>query len=134
MNPTRQNLRVKQNAIGRLVIRIKETQQHRKHSLLQVAVSTISLITIYFYSYDLMIRATGRYFCDFLQNVDNIHLQMRFTFPKMKSPSMNITHVDPQGAVLVYRSNRQGFTQYLMGKYRLPLLSWCVCVGLRACH
>jgi guanylate cyclase len=85
-----------------------------------VAVSTISLITIYFYSYDLTIRATGRYFSDFLQNVDNIHMQMRFTFPKMKSPSMYITHVDPQGVVLVYRSNRQGFTQYLMGKYRLP--------------
>jgi guanylate cyclase len=91
-----------------------------------VAVSTISLITIYFYSYDLTIRATGRYFSDFLQDVDNIHMQMRFTFSKMKSPSMYITHVDPQGCVLVYRSGRQGFTQYLMGKYRLPLLSWCV--------
>jgi len=88
-----------------------------------MAVSTVSLITIYFYSHDRTIRATGRYFSDFLQNVDNIHMQMRFTFPKMKSPSMYITHVDPQGVVLVYRSNRQGFTRYLMGKYRLPLLS-----------
>lgn len=61
-------------------------------------------------------KATGRYFCDFLQSVDNIHMQMRFTYPKMKSPSMYTTHVDPQGVVLVYRSTRQGFTYYLMGK------------------
>ncbi|XP_018377678.1 PREDICTED: soluble guanylate cyclase 89Da-like [Trachymyrmex cornetzi] len=66
--------------------------------------------------YDCTIKATGRYFCDFLQSVDNIHMQMRFTYPKMKSPSMYTTHVDPQGVVLVYRSTRQGFTHYLMGQ------------------
>jgi len=68
------------------------------------------------FRYDCTIKATGRYFCDFLQSVDNIHMQMRFTYPKMKSPSMYTTHVDPQGVVLVYRSTRQGFTHYLMGK------------------
>ncbi|XP_068082929.1 soluble guanylate cyclase 89Db [Anabrus simplex] len=68
------------------------------------------------FGYDVTIRATGRYFCDFLQNVDNIHLQMRFTYPKMKSPSMFLTHVDKEGVVLVYRSTRQGFTQYFMGQ------------------
>jgi len=73
-------------------------------------------IAIYFVRYDCTIKATGRYFCDFLQSVDNIHMQMRFTYPKMKSPSMYTTHVDPQGVVLVYRSTRQGFTHYLMGK------------------
>lgn len=62
-----------------------------------------------------MIKATGRYFCDFLQSVDNIHLQMRFTYRKMKSPSMQITDVDESGAFLVYRSNRTGFSKYLMG-------------------
>nr|CAD7193906.1 unnamed protein product [Timema douglasi] len=67
-------------------------------------------------SYDQTIKATGRYFSDFLQSVDNIHLQMRFTYPKMKSPSMYITHVDPEGVVLVYRSTRQGFIQYFMGQ------------------
>ncbi|XP_070156239.1 soluble guanylate cyclase 89Db [Polyergus mexicanus] len=66
--------------------------------------------------YDCTVKATGRYFCDFLQSVDNIHMQMRFTYPKMKSPSMYTTHVDPQGVVLVYRSTRQGFTHYLMGQ------------------
>ncbi|XP_012288927.1 soluble guanylate cyclase 89Db [Orussus abietinus] len=66
--------------------------------------------------YDCTIKATGRYFCDFLQSVDNIHMQMRFTYPKMKSPSMYTTHVDPHGVVLVYRSTRQGFTHYFMGQ------------------
>ncbi|XP_043470147.1 soluble guanylate cyclase 89Da-like [Leptopilina heterotoma] len=66
--------------------------------------------------YDCTIKATGRYFCDFLGSVDNIHMQMRFTYPKMKSPSMYITHVDPHGVILVYRSTRQGFTHYFMGQ------------------
>ncbi|XP_067214413.1 soluble guanylate cyclase 89Db-like [Linepithema humile] len=66
--------------------------------------------------YDCTVKATGRYFCEFLQSVDNIHMQMRFTYPKMKSPSMYTTHVDSQGVVLVYRSTRQGFTHYLMGQ------------------
>lgn len=55
------------------------------------------------FGYDKMLKATGRYFCDFLQSVDNIHLQMRFTYPKMKSPSMQLTETDDNGAVLVKR-------------------------------
>lgn len=63
------------------------------------------------FGYDKMLKATGRYFCDFLQSVDNIHLQMRFTYPKMKSPSMQLTETDENGAVLVYRSGRCGFSR-----------------------
>ncbi|KAJ8919156.1 hypothetical protein NQ315_012142 [Exocentrus adspersus] len=44
--------------------------------------------------YDVTIRATGRYFTDFLESVDNIHTQFRFTYPKMQSPSMYLTSVD----------------------------------------
>lgn len=62
-----------------------------------------------------MIKATGRYFCDFLQSVDNIHLRMRFTYPRMKSPSMYLRAVDDDGAELVYRSTRQGFSNYFKG-------------------
>lgn len=68
--------------------------------------------------YDAPIRATGRYFCEFLKNVDNLHLQMRFAYPKMKSPSMYMSHVDRDGCVLVYRSTRRGFKQYFMGESR----------------
>uniref|UniRef100_A0A182W3L6 guanylate cyclase n=1 Tax=Anopheles minimus TaxID=112268 RepID=A0A182W3L6_9DIPT len=68
------------------------------------------------FGYDELIKATGRYFCDFLHSVDNIHLQMRFTYRKMKSPSMQLTEVDENGAVLVYRSTRSGFSKYLRGQ------------------
>jgi hypothetical protein len=87
------------------------------NKLSKVVIYVNLFIHKYSFSYDLTIKATGRYFSDFLQNVDNIHMQMRFTYPKMKSPSMYITHVDPQGVVLVYRSTRQGFIRYFMGKY-----------------
>jgi guanylate cyclase, other len=36
----------------------------------------------------------------------------------MKSPSMQITDVDNNGAVLIYRSSRSGFSKYLMGRIR----------------
>ncbi|KAJ8937791.1 hypothetical protein NQ318_012271 [Aromia moschata] len=67
-------------------------------------------------TYDVTIRATGRYFTDFLESVDNIHTQFRFTYPKMQSPSMYLTTIDANGCILVYRSGRQGFTQYMMGQ------------------
>ncbi|KYM92221.1 Soluble guanylate cyclase 89Db [Atta colombica] len=83
--------------------------------------------------YDCTIKATGRYFCDFLQSVDNIHMQMRFTYPKMKSPSMYTTHVDPQGVVLVYRSTRQGFTHYLMASsFEFAKVSYTIRLFFRA--
>lgn len=68
------------------------------------------------FGYDELIKSTGRYFCDFLHSVDNIHLQMRFTYRKMKSPSMQLIEVDEKGAVLVYRSTRSGFSKYLRGQ------------------
>ncbi|XP_018562428.1 soluble guanylate cyclase 89Db-like [Anoplophora glabripennis] len=68
------------------------------------------------YGYDATIKATGRYFTDFLESVDNIHSQFRLSYPKMKSPSMYLTEVDEKGCVLVYRSIRRGFTHYVMGQ------------------
>lgn len=63
------------------------------------------------------VKSTGRYFTDFLESVDNIHSQFCFTYPKMKSPSIYLTDIDARGCILVYRSGRQGFTQYVMGKF-----------------
>lgn len=40
---------------------------------------------------------------------------MRFTYPKMNSPSMYVTDMDRNGATLVYRSSRSGFKYYFMG-------------------
>lgn len=41
---------------------------------------------------------------------------MRFTYRKMKSPSMQLGAVDNEGAVLIYRSSRCGFSKYLTGQ------------------
>ncbi|XP_031342375.1 soluble guanylate cyclase 89Db-like [Photinus pyralis] len=68
------------------------------------------------FGYDVSIQATGRFFTDFLQNVDNLHSQFRFTYPKMESPSMYLTEVNENGCNLVYSSVRQGFKHYLMGQ------------------
>lgn len=75
-----------------------------------------SIPFLYLPSYDVSIKATGRYFTEFLQNVDNIHSQFRLSYPKMKSPSMYVTQEDERGCILVYRSGRHGFTHYLMGE------------------
>lgn len=61
---------------------------------------------------------------DFLQSVDNIHVQMRFTYRKMLSPSMQLLDVDENGAVLIYRSSRSGFSKYLMGNILLLWKPW----------
>ncbi|KAF5295128.1 hypothetical protein FQA39_LY13279 [Lamprigera yunnana] len=68
--------------------------------------------------YDISIRSTGRFFTDFLQNVDNIHTQFCFTYPKMKSPSIYLNEIDRNGCVMIYRSERKGFTHYIMGLLR----------------
>ena len=64
------------------------------------------------------LQVCGRYFCDFLTGIDNIHLQMRYMYPKMVSPSMYISHEDAQGVVLNYRTTRNGFCPYLLGTVR----------------
>lgn len=71
------------------------------------------------FRYDCTIKSTGRSFTEFLENVDNIHMQFIHSYPKMKSPSMYVTEVDENGCVLVYRSARQGFTHYIMGSKKM---------------
>ncbi|RXG59261.1 Soluble guanylate cyclase 89Da [Armadillidium vulgare] len=66
--------------------------------------------------YEKMLRASARHFCQFLQEVDNVHSRMRFSYHKMKSPSMLVTAYDNEGAILQYRSRRKGFTPYLIGQ------------------
>lgn len=48
--------------------------------------------------------------------MDYLHLEMRFTYRKMKSPSMQLDAVDNEGAVMIYRSGRSGFKRYLTGQ------------------
>lgn len=44
-----------------------------------------------------------------------MHLRMRFMYPKMKSPSMYVSHEDANGVLLHYRTTRNGYSPYLIG-------------------
>ncbi|XP_021357173.1 soluble guanylate cyclase 88E-like isoform X2 [Mizuhopecten yessoensis] len=68
------------------------------------------------YGYDKIVRISGRHYRDFLKEIDNLHENMRFSFPHMHSPSFNVSKEDGDGCVLVYRSRRQGFMQYVVGQ------------------
>ncbi|GIY74025.1 soluble guanylate cyclase 89Da [Caerostris darwini] len=68
------------------------------------------------YGYDTLIRASGRYFRDFLNGIDNLHHQIRFSYPKMQSPSFYVESEDIGGARLHYRSKRTGFGYYVIGQ------------------
>lgn len=68
------------------------------------------------YGYDTLIRASGRHFRDFLNGIDNLHHQIRFSYPKMQSPSFYVEEEDIGGAKLHYRSKRSGFGYYVIGQ------------------
>ncbi|KAK2145829.1 hypothetical protein LSH36_654g00000, partial [Paralvinella palmiformis] len=53
---------------------------------------------------------------DFLHGIDNIHEMMRFSYPRMISPSFYVSHEDGNGCLLHYRSKRSGFNHYVLGQ------------------
>ncbi|ELT87466.1 hypothetical protein CAPTEDRAFT_23131, partial [Capitella teleta] len=68
------------------------------------------------YGYDSIMRVAGRHFRDFLNGIDNLHETMRFSYPKMLSPSFYVTEEHDDGCLLHYRSKRVGFTRYVIGQ------------------
>ena len=70
------------------------------------------------YGYDTIMRASGRHYRDFLHGIDNLHETMRFSYPKMLTPSFYVDKEDCRGCLLHYRSKRVGFTYYVIGQLR----------------
>ncbi|XP_077535704.1 soluble guanylate cyclase 88E-like [Haemaphysalis longicornis] len=68
------------------------------------------------YGYDQLIRASGRHLRDFLAGIDNLHHQIRFSYPRMRSPSLQLLREHRDGALLMYRSCRRGLHFYLVGQ------------------
>src|SRR6218665_2817961 len=56
------------------------------------------------------------YYRDFLNGIDNLHETMRFSYPRMSSPSFYVSAEDQHGCLLHYKSRRTGFTQYVVGQ------------------
>jgi hypothetical protein len=54
--------------------------------------------------FDRVMGSLGRYFRDFLANIDNLHETMRFTYRRMVSPSFYVTDENEHGCTLHYRS------------------------------
>ncbi|CAF3478037.1 unnamed protein product [Adineta steineri] len=70
------------------------------------------------YGYDKILRVAGRHFRDFLHSIDQLHDSNKYSFPKMKSPLFHVLQEDQYGALLQYKSRRQGFQQYVIGQLR----------------
>ncbi|KAK3594150.1 hypothetical protein CHS0354_040928 [Potamilus streckersoni] len=70
------------------------------------------------YGYDRVLRVAGRHYRDFLHGIDNLHEVLRFSFPKMRSPSFIIESEDEKGCILIYRSKRYGFKNYVTGQLK----------------
>ena len=70
------------------------------------------------YGYDTIMRVSGRHYRDFLNGIDNLHETMRFSYPKMLSPSFYVTDEHARGCLLHYRSKRVGFKQYVVGQLK----------------
>ena len=68
------------------------------------------------FGYDKIMRISGRYYRDFLHGIDNLHETIRFSYPKMVHPSFYVEQEDQYGCVLHYRSQRVGFTHYVIGQ------------------
>lgn len=68
------------------------------------------------YGYDNLLKVSGRNYRDFLHGIDNIHEMIRFSYPKLRSPSFLVLHEDCDGCTLLYQSKRQGFKHYVIGQ------------------
>lgn len=68
------------------------------------------------YGYDKLLQVTGRNYRDFLHGIDNIHELIRFSYPRLCSPSFMVLSEDYEGCALLYQSKRQGFKHYVIGQ------------------
>lgn len=65
-----------------------------------------------------MFAMFGHTMPEFLENLDNLHLRVGLTFPKLKPPSVRCTEVTPQGMRVHYYSERLGLAPLMVGLLR----------------
>ena len=70
------------------------------------------------YGYDRILRVLGRHLRDFLNNLDNLHEYLRFSYPKLRPPSFFCTDESAEGLTLHYRTKRRGYIYYVMGQIK----------------
>ena len=99
---------------GRCFIRAGSAFGYRKMVRVRM---TVSCIDPPFQTSHLILcsQACGRYFCELLSGIDNIHLHMRYTYPKMVNPFIFVIQEDDNGVIINYRTTRIGFCPFLFG-------------------
>ncbi|KAH8851992.1 Soluble guanylate cyclase 88E [Schistosoma japonicum] len=61
-------------------------------------------------------RVLGKNYIDFLQNVNELHEYLRFSYPKLKAPDIKVTSINHNVITLDYSTLRAGFGHYLHGQ------------------
>ena len=68
------------------------------------------------YGYARLLRVLGRDLRDFLNGLDDLHEYLRFSYPKMCSPSFFCESETEEGMILHYTTKRKGYNQYVIGQ------------------
>ena len=70
------------------------------------------------YGYARLLRVLGRDLRDFLNGLDDLHEYLRFSYPKMCSPSFFCESETEEGLILHYTTARRGYIQYVIGQLK----------------
>ncbi|KAL3312144.1 Soluble guanylate cyclase gcy-31 [Cichlidogyrus casuarinus] len=105
-----------ESLIGRLVLGLSELLDRNPEEILfENGRFFIKLVAKF--GYGKILRILGRNFEDFLQGLDNLHNQLRFSYPKLKPPSfVLLEQKDDYTLRLDYSTKRSGYVYYVMGQ------------------
>ncbi len=62
-----------------------------------------------------MLEMSGDTLPEFLENLDNMHARVGVTFPQLKPPSFECSHMSENSLNLHYQSTREGLTPMVIG-------------------
>lgn len=65
--------------------------------------------------YGEMLELSGDNFVEFVRNLDNLHVRVGLSFPKLSPPSFHCTDVTEESLRLHYRSKRAGLAPMVIG-------------------
>ncbi|KAG1663194.1 Soluble guanylate cyclase 88E [Nymphon striatum] len=68
--------------------------------------------------YDVVLKVLGRHLRDFINNLDNLHEYLRFSYQNLQPASFFCENETEKGLTLHYRSKRRGFVWYVVGQIK----------------
>ncbi|CAM1326905.1 Uncharacterised protein g9354 [Pycnogonum litorale] len=70
------------------------------------------------YGYHVMLKVLGRHLRNFINNLDNLHAYLTFSYPQLEAASFFCENETDKGLTLHYRSKRRGFVWYVSGQIK----------------